>query len=71
MYANENLRTANPHMGTRPAKQKSAPRARALKISDPRLMPPSMAMAVFPLARGAHSRNTSRVAGTVSICRPP
>lgn len=64
-------RTARPQIGMRPAKQKSAPRARALKMSDPRLIPPSTAILILLAATGAHSLNASSVAGTPSNCRPP
>lgn len=63
--------TARPHMAILPTKTKSAPSATALKISEPRRKPPSMAMRVLPLAIGAISRRISIVAGVVSSCRPP
>lgn len=63
--------TANPQIAGRPARQKSAPRARALKISVPRRIPPSTAMGILPFATGTISRRTSRVEGTLSSWRPP
>lgn len=63
--------TARPQMAILPTKTKSAPSATALKISEPRRKPPSMAMRVLPLAIGAISRRMSIVAGVVSNCRPP
>lgn len=65
------IRTARPQMAILPTKTKSAPSATALKISEPRRKPPSMAMRVLPLAIGAISRRMSIVAGVVSSCRPP
>lgn len=63
--------TAKPQIAGRPARQKSAPRARALKISVPRRIPPSTAMGNLPFATGTISRRTSRVEGTLSSWRPP
>lgn len=65
------LLTAKPQRATRPRKQKSAPSARALKMSVPRRMPPSIPILICPLATGAHSASASMVAGTPSSCRPP
>lgn len=67
----ETNRTANPQIGIRPTKQCCAPSAIALNISEPRRMPPSIAMGIRPAATGLHSRSASRVAGTPSSCRPP
>lgn len=64
-------RTAKPQSGIRPAKQKSAPKARALKISDPRRIPPSIPIFILFFAIGAHSRRASRLETTPSSCRPP
>jgi hypothetical protein len=63
--------TARPHIGILPAKQKSAPNAKALKMSVPRRIPPSIAIGIRPLATGPHSRRTSNVYGTLSSWRPP
>lgn len=63
--------TASPQIGIRPTKQCDAPSARALKISEPRRIPPSIASGIRPCATGAHSLSASRVAGTPSSWRPP
>jgi hypothetical protein len=65
------LLTAKPQIGTLPTKQKQAPSASALKISVPLLIPPSIAMGIFPAATGAHSLKASSVAGALSNCLPP
>jgi hypothetical protein len=51
--------------------QKPAPRAMALKISDPLRIPPSTAIRIWPFTIGAHCRRASNVAGTPSSWRPP
>ena len=63
--------TARPQIGIRPTKTWHAPKAIALKMSEPRLIPPSTAMGILEPAVKAHSRRASRVAGTPSSCRPP
>lgn len=64
-------RTANPQNGILPIKQKLAPNARALKISEPRRIPPSTAIGMRSLATGAQTRSASNVDGMPSSCRPP
>lgn len=63
--------TASPQNGIRPMKQKSAPKASALKISEPRRIPPSTAIGIRPLAIGAQTRRASSVDGMPSSWRPP
>lgn len=63
--------TASPQIGIRPTKQNWAPSASALKMSDPRRMPPSIVICIRPLVMGAHCRSASTVAGIPSSCRPP
>lgn len=64
-------RTARPQIGILPNRTKSAPMAKALKISDPRRTPPSTAIRIRPLATGAQSRRASMVARAPSNWRPP
>lgn len=63
--------TARPQSAGRPAMQKLAPSASALKMSVPRRMPPSMPIGMRPLTTAATSRKTCSVAGAESNWRPP
>jgi hypothetical protein len=65
------LLTTRPQIATLLRKQKSAPSAMALKMSDPLRIPPSTAIRIWPFAIGAHCRRASNVAGTPSSWRPP
>lgn len=63
--------TASPQIAILPRKQKSAPNAIALNMSDPLRTPPSIPIWIWPFAIGAHCLKESIVAGTPSNCRPP
>lgn len=63
--------TAKPQTGILPRKQWLAPSANALKMSDPRRIPPSMVIGIRPRATGAQIRRASRVDGAPSSWRPP
>ena len=51
----------NPQIGILPIHTPSAPNANALKISLPRLIPPSTCIGIWPLAAATHSGRASRV----------
>lgn len=67
----EEILTARPQIGILPTKQCVAPKANALKISDPRRIPPSRASGILPAATGAQALKESSEAGTPSSWRPP